>query len=132
MEWIIHHHTIDALSWNNHLSVYQFGFWPNHSTVSLLLKCYSWLGFEPWTSLHFTLFISWLFAKDFNTVPHERILLKLEAIGFTGKLLNWFGGFLTPHYQRVVANGSHSKWLTVKCGIPPDSVLGPLFKYIYI
>ena len=30
------------------------------------------------------------FAKAFDSVTHERLLLKLEAIGITGALLQWF------------------------------------------
>ena len=38
MEQIVHHHMINALSQSNRLSVHQFRFRPNHSTVSLLLN----------------------------------------------------------------------------------------------
>ena len=87
MERIVHHHMIDVLSRSNRLSVHQFGFWPNHSTVSLLLNAVNdWaLNLERHT-VH-CLFLD--FAKAFDTVPHELLLLKLKTIGFTGKLLNW-------------------------------------------
>ena len=29
------------------------------------------------------------FAKDFDSVPHNRLLLKLKCIGINGQLLNW-------------------------------------------
>ena len=34
------------------------------------------------------------YSKAFDTVPHERLLEKLEAVGITGKILNWIGNFL--------------------------------------
>ena len=81
----MHMHIIDILSQSSRLSVHQFCFQPNLSTVSLLLNAiHDWaLNLQ-----HVGLFLD--FAKAFNTVPHERLLLKLEAVDFTGKLLNWF------------------------------------------
>ena len=29
------------------------------------------------------------FSKDFDIVPHQRLLLKLKSIGMDGKLLKW-------------------------------------------
>ena len=57
---------IDVLSRSNHLSVHQFGFWPNHSIVSLLLNAvHDWaLNLEHRRTSH-CLFLD--FAKAFNT-----------------------------------------------------------------
>ena len=34
------------------------------------------------------------YSKAFNTVPHERLVKKLEAVDIAGKILNWIGNFL--------------------------------------
>ena len=41
------------------------------------------------------------FRKAFDTVPHVRLLKKLEAYGVAGKLLNWIRDFLSNRKQRV-------------------------------
>ncbi len=35
------------------------------------------------------------FRKAFDTVPHQRLLLKLENYGIRGNLLSWISNFLT-------------------------------------
>jgi len=35
------------------------------------------------------------FAKAFDKVPHQRLLLKLQSHGITGKLFNWISDWLT-------------------------------------
>ena len=47
--------------------------------------------------------------KAFDTVPPKRLLLKLEAYGITGKLLNWIKDFLQGRTQRVVVRGVMSE-----------------------
>jgi len=71
------------------------------------------------------------FAKAFDSVPHQHLLLKLETIGITGNLLKWISAFLTSRSQRVVINGEFSDWLPVLSGVPQDSILGPLLFILY-
>ena len=67
------------------------------------------------------------FSKAFDTVPHQRLLLKLKTYGITGGILDWISSFLQNRHQRVVVGGDHSEWVKVQSGVPQGTVLGPLY-----
>ena len=55
------------------------------------------------------------FSKAFDSVPHERLLVKLKALanGINGQALGWIRAFLRDRRQRVCVNGSLSDWAAV-------------------
>ena len=122
---------MDHLSSHKLLSDSQFGFRRNRSTVLQLLTV-----MEDWTeALDNNLQVDTVyldFRKAFDSVPHKRLVKKLEKYGITGNLLKWLKHFLYERKQRVVINGKSSKWSDVLSGIPQGSILGPLLFIIYI
>ena len=57
-------------------------------------------------------------SKAFDSVPRERLLLKLNKYGIDGPFLLWFRHFLTNRQQRVGIRGTYSNWSAVTSGVP--------------
>ena len=72
------------------------------------------------------------FRKAFDSVPHRRLLLKLNAFGVRGKVHAWIRDFLTDRTQVVTVNGETSDESSVTSGIPQGSVLGPILFVAFI
>ena len=72
------------------------------------------------------------FAEAFDSVPHQRLIKKIESYGIQGDTRKWIEAFLSGRTQIVKANGAESKVAPVLSGISQGSVFGPTSFVIYI
>ena len=65
------------------------------------------------------------FKKAFDSISHNILSLKLQAIGLSGNLHEWLMDNLKDRFQYTVVNGHSSNLDEVKYGVPQGSLLCP-------
>jgi len=71
-------------------------------------------------------------SAAFDTVDHEILLRRLQvSYGINGTVLRWFRSYLTGRTQHVRYHGGRSRTVTLSCGVPQGSVLGPILFLLY-
>ena len=65
-------------------------------------------------------------SKAFDCLPHDLLIAKLNAYGFSNSALKVISSYFTNRYQRVRINSQYSSWSEIIYGAPQGSILGPL------
>jgi hypothetical protein len=68
--------------------------------------------------------------KAFDMVNHSILYEKLSLAGI--KLTDWFRLYLSDRVQCVLIDRVESDFLSVTCGVPQESILGPILFLLYI
>ena len=99
------------------INTYQRGFLKARSYLTNLLFCLEEIA--KWVDDGSPVDVVYLdFQKDFDKVPHQRLLLKLKDHGIGNDVINWIEKWLTHRGQRVIVDGEISNWKSVLSGVP--------------
>ena len=94
MEHIIFHSCMSHLENNNIINPSQHGFRPGYSCTSQLIKIVEYVAKNMDSQKQIDM-IFLDFAKAFDTVPHQRLLKKLQYYGITNNTHYWIANWLT-------------------------------------
>ena len=70
--------------------------------------------------------------KAFDTVIHTVLLKKLTHYGIRGTSLQWIHSYVSERQYSVKVNGINSTHKNITCGVPQESILGPLLFLLYL
>jgi hypothetical protein len=115
----------------NILNEAQFGFRTKCNTTHALLKLIEGIT-DSIDKRKSTIGIFIDLKKAFDTVNHSILTQKLYKYGIRGLANDWIKSYLQGRKQFVSMNNHKSKLMSISCGVPQGSILGPKLFILYI
>ena len=131
LEHIVCRQILNHLEQHNILTSLQHGFRSGHSCETQLITTTNDI-MKTFDRKEQTDLVILDFSKAFDTVPHRKLLHKLNHYGIDGKVNNWIKAFLMDRQQQVMVEGEFSDSCSVDSGVPQGTVLGPLLFLCHI
>ena len=130
-EKVIFKQLYDYFMTNKLLYSSQYGFRKYHSTELAILELTNRVIKEmDQNRIPINIYLD--LSKAFDTLDHNILLNKLEYYGLKDNSLSLLNSYLSNRSQYVVFNNCHSDTISITCGVPQGSVLGPLLFIIYL
>jgi hypothetical protein len=88
------------------------------------------IGLDCWTKRETVYSVNIDGAKEFDSVPQERLLRKVKSLGIDSNVLKWIRYFLVGRRQRISINGTVSDWASVRSGVPQGTFMGLFYSLL--
>ena len=130
LERVIFNQIIRYMTENNLLNPNHHAYRANHNTTTALIQMYDvWLQSLESGEFAGVCFLD--MSAAFDIVDHSLLMKKLELYGFESNISKWIRSYLADRSQAVCIDGSLSRLLPVRQGVPQGSILGPLLYTIF-
>ena len=70
-------------------------------------------------------------SKSFDCIPHDLLIAKLHACGFSESSLTFFYSYIKRRKQNVKNNNTYSLFKELLSGVPQGSIFGPILFNIF-
>ena len=109
----------------------QHGFRKSRSCQTALLSLPSSLFTNRQNKQH-SLIASLDYSMAFDTLDHQLLLKKLDALNILSHVIDWFSSYLSDHRQCVKYNNTLSDYKQVLYGVLQGSTFGPTIYTVYV